>query len=246
MNVIESINTRRSIRKYMDVPVEWDKVGTILQAGMMAPSAGNLQIWKFTVVRDINKRRLIAEACLQQYWMEQAPVHIVVFAELTKMEQYYGIRGTRLYSIQDCSMAAMNMLLAAHELGLGSCFVSAFDEEAIGRIFKLPEFARVQGVITIGYTDEKPTPPLRYKMENIVGIEYYGTGMGGAGRVPDIDAAVSTYRYVQRGTKYVQDAIRDIDKATSRKRRRFIDKIFEQGKKIKERLESRAKKEKHP
>ena len=129
----------------MDVPVEWDKIITAVEAAMVAPSAGNLQVWRYVVVRKQEKRKQIAEACLQQYWMEQAPVHVVIVAKLEKEEQFYGKRGVDLYSVQDCAMAAMNVMLAAHDLGLGSCFVSAFDENALSRIFGLPETVKAAG-----------------------------------------------------------------------------------------------------
>ncbi len=225
--VIQAIFSRRSIRKYLDVPVEWDKIGDVVRAGMMAPNAGNLQIWRFVVVRTPEKRRDVAEACLQQYWIEQAPVIIVIFAKLEKMSQYYGIRGVRLYSIQDCAMAAMNMMLAAHELGLGTCFVSAFEEEAMTRIFKLPDSVRPQGVITLGYPDEKPDVPSKYRVETLTGIENYGMAMNeGRGRVADAAAAVNTYRYAERFPKYVQDAARDIDKATAAKRKGLFERLI--------------------
>ncbi len=226
--VFQAIFSRRSIRKYLDVPVEWDKIGDVVRAGMMAPNSGNLQVWRFVVVRNQEKRRAIAEACLQQYWIEQAPVHIVIFAKLEKMSQYYGIRGVRLYSIQDCAMAAMNMMLAAHELGLGTCFVSAFEEEAMTRIFKLPDNVRPQGVITLGYPDEKPDVPSKYRIETLTGIENYGMAMneGPGGRIWDKAAAVSTYRYAERFPRYVQDAARDIDKATTAKRKNFFGKLI--------------------
>lgn len=224
--VITAIKTRRSVRSYVDVPVEWDKLVTAVEAGMMAPSAGNLQIWRFTIVRGAEKRKAIAEACLQQYWMEQAPAHIAIFAKLTREEQYYGVRGTRLYSIQDCAMAAMNIMLAAQELGLSTCFVSAFDEEAIGRIFKLPGDVRPQGIITVGYSDEKPDVPLRYRVEQIIGVEKYGMAMNeGGGRVADPAAAVSTFRYAERGTKFVQEAMSDMSKIATRKKQKFIEKL---------------------
>ena len=238
--IITTIKTRRSVRSYIDVPVEWDKLITAVEAGMMAPCAGNLQIWRFAIVRGAEKRKAIAEACLQQYWMEQAPAHIAIFAKLTKEEQYYGVRATRLYSIQDCAMAAMNIMLAAHELGLSTCFVSAFDEEAIGRIFKLPGDVRPQGVITVGYSDEKPDVPLRYRVEQIVGVESYGMAMNeGRGRVADPAAAVSTYRYAERGTKFVQEAMSDISKITARKRKKLVEKILGKFKKPEKKNQSK-------
>ena len=226
--VIKALMARRSVRSYLDVPVEWDKIMTCIESGMMAPNAGNLQIWRFVVVRNLDKKKEIADACLQQYWMEQAPVHIVIFAKLEREEHYYGIRGTRLYSIQDCAMAAMNIMTAAKALELGTCFVSAFDEEAISRIFRLPDGVRPQGVITMGYTDEKPTAPIRYRVESLVGVENYGMAMneGQSGRIADKAAAVSTYRYAERFPKYLQDAMSDISKVTAKKRRRVLGKLL--------------------
>ena len=233
--VIKTIKSRRSIRSYMDVPVEWDKIITTIEAGMMAPNAGNLQIWRFVVVRNPDKKKQITDACLQQYWMEQAPVHIVIFAKLQKEEQYYGIRGKRLYSIQDCSMAAMNIMLAAQELGLGTCFVSAFDEEALSRIFGQQEDIRPQGVITMGYTDDKPEIPLRYRVESLIGVENYGTAMNpegykGGGRIAS-DTAIGAYRYAEGISKYTQKATEEIGKVTARKRNNFLKKILDQFKK---------------
>lgn len=246
--VITAIKARRSIRTYMDVPIEWGKIISVIEAGMMAPSAGNLQIWRYTVVRNQEKRREIAEACLQQYWMEQAPAHIVIFAKLQKEEQYYGIRGTRLYSIQDCAMSAMNMMLAAQDLGLGTCFVSAFEEEALSRIFGLPDNIRAQGVLTIGYTDEKPPTPLKYRVESIIGIENYGTAMNpegykGGGRVAGGGSAEHNFRYAERFPNYVKDAIHDVGRATAKKRENILGKLLNKGKDVKAKLDEKAKKQ---
>jgi|TARA_Y100000310_G_scaffold284075_1_gene306584 SagB-type dehydrogenase family enzyme len=167
MEVFEAIRTRRSIRKYKDKQVPWDNIVTIMQAGKYAPSAGNLQNWKFIYVKSDAKRKAIANACLQQEWMEIAPVYIVVVAEPEKAERYYGTRGARLYTIQGCAAAIQNMLLTAHSLGLGACWVGAFDEDEIFRILNLPEEKTVQGIITIGYADEAPAPPPKYRIEHM-------------------------------------------------------------------------------
>ncbi len=106
MDVYEAVLRRRSIRKYMDQPVEWEKLGKVIDAGRLAPSAGNLQAWKFVVVTEKELRKQVSEACLKQYWMQTAPAHIVVCAEITKLSRFYGIRGERLYSIQSCAAAA--------------------------------------------------------------------------------------------------------------------------------------------
>ena len=111
--VLKLIATRRSIRKYKDIPVEWTKMVDILEAGRCAPSCGNLQNWKFIVVTEPEAKHKVAEACVKQYWMEQAPVLIVICSNPDKAEKHYGVRGEKLYSVQNGAAAAMNMILAA-------------------------------------------------------------------------------------------------------------------------------------
>src|SRR3989344_7713966 len=171
MDVLDCIRTRRSVRKYKEDPVPWDNIVTIMQAGKYAPAAGNIFNTKFLVVKSDGKRKQIAEACVQQYWMEIAPIFIVMVAEPEHMERYYGTRGARLYTIQGAAAAAENMLLTAHSLGLGACWVGAFDEEEIRRICNMPEHVNVQAVLTIGYADEQPTPPPKYRIEHVMFFE---------------------------------------------------------------------------
>ena len=171
MDVFDCIRTRRSIRKYKERDVPWDNIVEILQAGKYAPFAGNIFNVKFVVVRDEGKRRAIAEASLQQYWMQNAPIHIVVVGDPEKAERYYGTRGTRLYTIQGAAAAIENMLLTAHSLGLGACWVGTFDEEEIRRLCNLPEHVNVQAIITIGYADEYPEAPPKYRVEHAMFFE---------------------------------------------------------------------------
>ena len=171
MDVFDCIRTRRSVRKYKDKPVPWDNVVEIMQAGKYAPFAGNIMNCKFIVVKDEDKRRKIAEACVQQYWMQDAPIHIVVVGEPEKAERYYGTRGARLYTTQGAAAAIQNMMLAAHSLGLGSCWIGAFDEEEIRRLCNLPEHVNVQGIVTIGYADEQPEMPPKYRIEHAMFFE---------------------------------------------------------------------------
>ncbi len=181
MDTQECIHTRRSIRKYSEAEVEWDKIGQVVEAGNDAPSAGNIQDWKFVVVKDEGTRQAIAKACLDQYWMAQAPVHIVVCADPSNTERHYGIRGTRLYTIQNSAAAIQNMLLAAHSLGLGTCWVGAFEEELLRQSIGAPDSVRPQAVITLGYAIEKPKPPIKKEIYELVFLEGYGN------RTSDID-----------------------------------------------------------
>lgn len=174
MEVFDCIRTRRSIRKYKDKPVEWDKVVTILEAGRLAPSAGNLQNIKFIVIKDQETRKKVAETALNQKWMEKAPVHIVVCSEPEKSKRFYGIRGERLYTIQDCAAAIENMLLTAHSLGLGACWVGAYEEDALRRVINPPEQAVTHAIITLGYADEEPVMPAKNRIEHFVFLDKWG------------------------------------------------------------------------
>jgi len=174
--------TRRSVRKFLDKPVEWEKIGKILDAGRYAPSSGNLQNWKFIVVSDPEKRKAIAEAALTQHWIAVAPYIIVIIAEPEKAIRFYGIRGERLYTIQNCAAVAENMLLAAHSLGLGSCWIGAFDENKISSILGVVKEVRPQIILPIGYPDEVEAPPQKFRLENITYIEQWW------GRAKDIEA----------------------------------------------------------
>jgi len=174
METLECIKTRRSIRKFKDKAVDWDKVVQILEAGRMAPSAGGVQNWKFVVIRNEKDKKKIAQACLNQEFITQADVVIVVLADPEKSETYYGKRGSRLYSIQNCAASIQNMLLAAHDIGLGSCWVGAFDEDAVRRVTMCPEHIMPQAVIPIGYPNESPKQPAKLRIEHIVYLEKYG------------------------------------------------------------------------
>ena len=128
MNVIDCIKKRRSVRNFIDKDVGMDLLGQILEAGTFAPSSGNLQNWFFILVTDQALKDQLAASCLNQNWLAKAPILIIVVADPNKVEREYNERGKKIYSIQNASAAIQNMLLAATELGLGSCWVSAFDE----------------------------------------------------------------------------------------------------------------------
>ncbi|MCF7862255.1 nitroreductase family protein [Candidatus Woesearchaeota archaeon] len=171
MDVLNCIKTRRSIRKYLDKPVPWDDVVTIVEAGKEAPTAGNLQNFKFIICVDAGKRQSLARASLDQTWMQDAPVHIVICSIPEKASMFYGIRGERLYSIQNCAAAAENMLLVAHSLGLGGCWVGAFEEELVRDICGIDVNGRPQIILTIGYPDETPPRPAKFKLVDVTFLE---------------------------------------------------------------------------
>ncbi len=232
MDVFDCIRTRRSIRKYKDRQVPWDNIVEILQAAKFAPFAGNILNCKFIVIKSEEKRKAIAETCAQQYWMQDAPIHIVVVGESEKSERYYGARGGRLYTVQGAAAAMQNMLLTAHSLGVGGCSVSAFDEEETRRLCNLPEHVNVQGILTIGYADEVPEMPPKYRIEHIMFFEKWW------GRIEGPKTGIGMWSPVIK--KGVVSTKKMIKKAGSRIADKF--RKGEKKKKTKEQLQEEAEK----
>lgn len=241
IDVLEAIRMRRSIRKYSDLPVEWDKVGTVIDAGRLAPSAGNLQSWRFVVVEAAGRRKALAEACMNQFWMETAPVHIVIVMMMKKIKDFYGKRA-EFYASQDSAMAAQNIMLAAHSIGLGSCFVSAFDEESIIEMFNLPEGegARPFGIVTLGYPAEAPQEPIKYRLENVIFLGKWG-GQNAA-RMRDFDNILWNFRVAERAIKLGENIVKAVDVHTRQGRKGFLEKLKQHTSEIKKKIEESGKK----
>ena len=152
MDFWEVIRRRHSVRKYdSGVDVTPEQMRRILAAAIEAPSAGNCQPWHFVVVRDKTVRQGLAQAAYGQGFLMQAPVVVAVCSDPARSAKRYGKRGSGLYSLQDTAAAAEHILLAATALGLGSCWVGAFDEAAAARALTLPEHLRPVALIPIGH-----------------------------------------------------------------------------------------------
>ncbi|OYT40722.1 MAG: nitroreductase [Candidatus Altiarchaeales archaeon ex4484_43] len=161
MDILDTIKNRRSIRHFSSRNVESDKIDKILEAAKWAPSAGNLQARDFILIKDPKIRDKIATAALNQGFISEAPIVIVVCANMRRSGYRYGHRSESLYCIQDATASIQNMLLMAHSMGLGSCWVGAFDEEKVREILGIPPEVRPVAIIPIGYPDEIPVIPER-------------------------------------------------------------------------------------
>ncbi len=168
MDIFEAIEKRHSVRKYdasRDVTPEM--VEKLLKYACLAPSAGNVQPWRFFVVRNREIKEALARAALGQYFIAEAPVAIVVCADLSAHAGAYGGRGVELYSIQDTAAAIENILLAATALGLGTCWVGAFSEEAAARVLRLERNIRPLAIIPVGYPSRAGTQPRKMTHERL-------------------------------------------------------------------------------
>lgn len=173
MELFEAIRRRRSIRAFTEKEVSEREIKELLEAAILAPSAGNIQPWSFVVIRDHDTKRKLAEAALNQFFIEKVPVVIVVLADWNRSRRHYGSRGANLYCLQDTAAAVQNMLLAAVALGLGACWVGAFQEEMVSAVLKVPEGFRPVAIVPIGRPAEKPKTPYKRPLEEIVRHEIF-------------------------------------------------------------------------
>jgi nitroreductase len=181
MALLESIKHRRSIREFLDKPVEREKILMCLEAARLAPSACNSQPWKFIIVDDKPLRdRLCRVAFHGIYFIntfcKTAPVIVVVVSEKSKFIARIGamFRGTKYYLI-DIGIACEHFVLQAEELGLGTCWVGWFDESAVKSTLKIPRSKKIDVLIVLGYYDDKKqgTPHDREPLEKISSFNSY-------------------------------------------------------------------------
>jgi len=178
MELYEAIRTRRSIRKYLDEPVEEDKLLAVLEAVRMSPSWSNMQCWRMVVVKDRNSRRRISELSYvesllspkgfktnpSQKALAEAPILIVLCADPANS----GTIWSQNYYLVDLGIAAQNLMLAAVAQGLGTVFVGVFDEEKIKELLDIPASVRIVGLFPMGYpAEEKREGPSRKQLSEI-------------------------------------------------------------------------------
>jgi len=164
MDVFEAIKTRRSIRKFLPKPIPNEKLKTILEAGRLAPSAGNRQPWFFVVVKDLKRKRALAEAAGYQMFIADAGVIVVALGDSEASPRWFR---------QDPMIAVEHMVLAATSLGYGTCWIGAFDEEEVKRLLMIPEELAVIALLPIGFPNESPVPRERKKLKEFVFLEKY-------------------------------------------------------------------------
>jgi len=170
LDLIEAIKNRRSVRAFNKEDVPTQVIEKILECGNLAPSAGNLQPRDFVVVRNSKTKKRLADAAFDQEFVAEAPVVIVVCANMDRSKPY-GRRGETLYSIQDATAAIQNMLLAVHAEGLGACWVGAFDESQASRILELPSNVRPIALIPVGHPDGSPQDRGRMPISRLTHME---------------------------------------------------------------------------
>ncbi|NLY51498.1 MAG: nitroreductase family protein [Firmicutes bacterium] len=171
-DVADAIRERRSIRRFTSDEIPDATLSRLLEAACLAPSAGNRQPWFFYVVKNQDLRRNLAEAAFGQQFLAEAPVVIVICAEPARSAARYGERGAELYCLQDTAAAAQNLMLMAAGLGLATCWVGAFDEEAVCKVLDISSGFRPVVMVPVGYSNlaEPPKAPARRSLTEVVKV----------------------------------------------------------------------------
>jgi nitroreductase len=168
MEFSEVIARRRSVRHFnTKLNVTDEQINRLLEAAVAAPSAGNIQPWRFFVVRTPAARERLADA-LSQRWAAAAPVVIVVAVDPRPSAARYRERGEKLYAIQDTAAAVENILLAAVDLGLASCWIGAFDDRAVAEAVGAQPPVTPIAVLPIGHSAEAAARPARRPLDEVV------------------------------------------------------------------------------
>jgi nitroreductase len=169
MDVFTAISQRSSVRSYKATPVEEDKLKKILEAARLSPSSSNRQEWKFIVVKNKETRKRLANAAFGQSFIGEAPVVVVACGTESKSIMACGQPAHTV----DVSIACAYMILQAYELGLGTCWIGAFNADETKKILDIPEHVRVVAMTPLGYPNQPPSQKSRKSLNQIVCFDKY-------------------------------------------------------------------------
>jgi len=163
VEVTKAILERRSIRSYKKEKVDRIILDGFIEAGRWAPTASNVQPWAFIVVDD---SKLIVKLKSISPGIFGMPAFIIVICSNSEIAARNGAQG-KILSLIDVSMAAQNILLAAHAKGIGSCVVRSFHQKATSALLGCTKWILPELLITGGYTDKESSIPFRKKLNEI-------------------------------------------------------------------------------
>ena len=172
MEVMEALKGRQSVKSYLPTPVEKEKLEKVLEAGRLAPSSYNSQCRRFIVLTDPAVKKAIHDEAGTQPMIEQAPVVIVVCATPDHEHEDAMPCGEVKHPI-DMALSGAYMMLEAYDQGLGTCWLGAFDAEAVKKMLGIPADVKVVTMIPLGYHDGTQPRRDRKPLEEIVSYNAY-------------------------------------------------------------------------
>ncbi len=181
MALLDLIKQRKSVRDFLDKPVEREKIMTCLEAARLAPSESNSQPWRFIVVDDKELKNRLCDAAFGGLYFintfcKTAPVIVVVISEKSKFLARIGgmFRGIKFYLI-DIGITCEHFVLEAEELGLGTCWIGWFNERGVKSVLSIPQNKKIDILIALGYYDRAKLGPEhgREPMDKIASFNAY-------------------------------------------------------------------------
>ena len=166
MAILEPVRKRYSCRSYLDKPIEHDKLAEIFEAARLAPSARNLQDWRFVVVTDKQTRTKVAQAANNQMFLAQTAAIIAACSNSDDVMRC----GQRVGPI-DVAIALEHICLQATHLGLATCWIGSFYPEKVRAVLGIPDDIEVIELMGLGYPADEPKEPRRESIEKIVCYE---------------------------------------------------------------------------
>ncbi len=165
MEIQQAIEQRHSIRSFQEKKVPKEVLLQLVRAAQQAPSASNLQAWRFLFVTEDKLRQKVD--FFSPGLSGKPPVILVICSDMEKALRKGG-ENSKIYGcMMDASMAAENLMLAALEYGLGTCAVKSYNDAAIRKILQIPEGYRIEVLLSIGYPAGEPRCPERQDPEEI-------------------------------------------------------------------------------
>lgn len=160
---LKLVENRRSIRRYLPRPVEREKILSCLEAARLAPSAENVQPWRFLVIDEPGIRDELCKGAFSGIYAmgkfaKNAPVLIVILARLDFVANRLGraVQGTQYYLL-DIGIAGEHAVLRAEELGLGTCWIAWFNTRKVRKILKIPQKYKPVAMLALGYPEKRPS-----------------------------------------------------------------------------------------
>ncbi len=166
--IFDIIKRRRSVRRFDGTTIPKEAMEQILEAGRWAPSGANAQPWRFIVVTRKEKLAEISDFCYYKLFKSrhvgEASAAVVICADPDAGSQTY---------VLDAAIAGTNMTLMATSLGIGSCWIGAFEEQNLKKMLHIPEKLKIIALIAFGYEVGKASVPPRLPLSSIVHYETY-------------------------------------------------------------------------
>ena len=164
MDAIQALKERRSVRDYEEKPVPRELIEEIIDTARLAPTADNIQPWEFIVVTGHDARQKIADLTDWGKFIARSGVCVAVYTRAVK------------HYLEDGSAAIENILVAAHALGLGTCWVAGYGKEygePIREMLGVPEGYKLVGLIALGYAAEQPSAKDKRDLSEVLHWEKY-------------------------------------------------------------------------